>query len=40
VPIIQFACEKIGIARSSAYRWMDEDDEFKKEVTQALAEGD
>lgn len=40
VPIVQVACEKVGIARSSVYRWRDEDEEFKKKLEEALAEGE
>lgn len=40
VPIIQYACEKTGIARSTIYRWMEDDPEFKKAVESALAEGE
>lgn len=40
IPIIQVACEKVGVARSSVYRWRDEDEEFRKELEDALAEGE
>jgi len=40
IPIIQVACEKVGVARSSVYRWRDEDEEFRKELEEALAEGE
>lgn len=40
IPIVQVACEKIGIARSTAYRWREEDPEFSKEFDKALAEGE
>jgi len=40
MPIIQVACEKLGIARSSVYRWRDEDEEFAKELEEALTEGE
>ncbi|MDD2758145.1 MAG: phBC6A51 family helix-turn-helix protein [Patescibacteria group bacterium] len=40
IPIIQVACEKVGVARSSVYRWRDEDKEFRKELEEALAEGE
>lgn len=40
IPIIQVACEKAGIARSSVYRWRDEDPKFHKELEEALAEGE
>ena len=38
-PVVQIACEKTGIARSTFYRWKEEDKEFAKEADQALAEG-
>lgn len=40
IPIIQVACEKVGVARSSVYRWRDEDEEFCKELEKALTEGE
>lgn len=40
VPIIQVACEKVGISRNSVYRWKNEDPEFEKELTTALEEGE
>ena len=40
IPIIQVACEKVGISRNSIYRWRNEDEEFKKEMDQALADGE
>ncbi len=39
-PIIQAACEKAGISRSTAYRWLEENPEFGKEVDAALEEGE
>lgn len=38
-PVVQIACEKTGIARSTFYRWKEEDKEFAKEADHALAEG-
>ncbi len=40
VPIIQVACEKVGISRNSVYRWKNDDPEFEKELTTALEEGE
>ena len=40
IPIVQIACEKTGIARSTAYRWCDESPEFKKKFEEALREGE
>ena len=38
-PIVQIACEKIGIGRASYYRWRKEDPEFTKQSDQALLDG-
>ena len=38
-PIIQFACERAGIARSTFYRWLKEDKKFKKKVAISISEG-
>lgn len=38
-PIVQIACEKIGVGRSTYYRWRDEDKEFSKHADEALQEG-
>ena len=38
-PIVQIACEKTGIGRTTYYRWRKEDDDFKKEADDALKEG-
>lgn len=40
IPIVQVACEKTGISRNSVYRWRKEDEEFTKEMDQALTEGE
>lgn len=40
VPIILVACEKVGLSRTSVYRWRDDDPEFKKEMEEAMAEGE
>ncbi len=40
IPIVQVACEKVGIARNSVYRWRKEDPEFAKAMDEALAEGE
>jgi len=39
VPIIQLACEKAGICRSTYYRWRKESRQFTKETDEALLEG-
>jgi len=40
IPIIQVACERVGIARSTLYRWKEEDEEFNKALEEALTEGE
>lgn len=38
-PIIQIACEKIGLARATFYRWKKEDQKFADKVELAIEEG-
>lgn len=38
-PIVQIACEKLGISRASFYRWKAEDETFAKGVDEATLEG-
>jgi len=38
-PIVQVACEKVGIARSSFYRWKLEDVTFATAVDEAIDQG-
>lgn len=38
-PIIQPACERCGIARSTLYRWKDKDKKFADRVEKAIDEG-
>ncbi len=38
-PIIQIACEKIGLGRATFYRWKADDSAFAKAVDDALLEG-
>jgi len=38
-PIIQFACEKMGGARATFYRWKKQDKEFADDVENAVNEG-
>lgn len=38
-PIVQIACEKIGVGRATFYRWKQEDGEFAKEVDAAIFDG-
>ncbi|OGN11423.1 MAG: hypothetical protein A3B91_00990 [Candidatus Yanofskybacteria bacterium RIFCSPHIGHO2_02_FULL_41_29] len=38
-PIIEIACEKVGISRMTFYRWTKASKEFAKQVEEALFEG-
>lgn len=38
-PIVQIACEKLGISRASFYRWKTEDAAFAKATDEATLEG-
>lgn len=38
-PIVQIACEKIGIGRATYYRWRKDSAEFTKQSDQALLDG-
>lgn len=38
-PIVQIACEKLGISRMTYYRWRKEDPRFSKESDLAISEG-
>ncbi len=35
-PVVQIACEKTGVGRSTYYRWLKEDPEFSKDSAAAL----
>lgn len=39
MPIIQIACRKTGVSRSSFYRWRREDREFRQRSGEAMAQG-
>lgn len=39
LPIVQIACEKVGIGRATYYRWRNDDPEFTKQTSQAIREG-
>ena len=39
VPIVQVACEKVGVSRNTVYRWKREDKDFAKQFDEALADG-
>lgn len=38
-PIIEAACQKIGISRMTFYRWKEQSKTFAKEIDQALLDG-
>lgn len=38
-PIVQIACEKVGIGRATYYRWKKEDEDFAKLADEAILEG-
>lgn len=38
-PIIQVACERVGVGRATYYRWRKDDQEFAKLADEALAQG-
>lgn len=38
-PIIQIACDKVGVGRATFYRWRKDDKEFAEQVEQSLNDG-
>lgn len=38
-PIVQVACEKVGVARASYYRWRKRDNSFAQKADQAILDG-
>lgn len=40
VPILSVACEKVGIARSTVYRWKEQNKKFAKAMEEAMVEGE
>lgn len=38
-PVIQVACEKIGIGRATFYRWKNTDEKFATAVNEAISDG-
>ncbi len=38
-PIVQLACEKVGLGRATYYRWRKEDEEFSENSDESLCEG-
>lgn len=39
VPIVQIACERVGIGRSTFYRWCNQDPVFAEQARSAVLEG-
>ena len=39
IPIVQIACDKVGIGRATYYRWRKEDPAFTKDSEDALLDG-
>jgi len=37
--VLQIACEKTGIGKSTIYRWREKDKEFAKQIEEAISEG-
>ena len=40
IPIVQIACERSNIGRTTYYRWRREDEEFKKKAEEAMEDGE
>lgn len=40
IPIVQVACEKVGLSRNTVYRWRKEDEDFSVAMAGALADGE
>ncbi len=40
IPIIQFACEKSGIGRTTVYRWKKRSKKFSEDMEKAIGEGE
>lgn len=38
-PIIQYACEKVGVSRATYYRWRKEDKDFAEKSDTAITDG-
>lgn len=40
IPIVQIACERADIGRTTYYRWRREDEKFKKAADEAMLDGE
>ena len=38
-PVVESACSKLGISRSTHYRWMESEPEYKNDINRALEQG-
>ena len=38
-PVIQVACEKVGVGRATFYRWKNDDEKFAQDTNQAINDG-
>ena len=38
-PVIQVACEKVGVGRATFYRWKNDDEKFAQDTSQAINDG-
>jgi hypothetical protein len=38
-PIVQIACEKVGVGRATFYRWLKDDPDFGKLTNESITEG-
>ncbi len=38
-PIVQVACEKVGVGRATFYRWLKDDPDFTKLANESITEG-
>lgn len=38
-PIIQVACQKAGVSRPTYYRWLQEDEVFRRQAVEAIKQG-
>lgn len=39
IPIVQYACQKVGISRSTYYRWIEDDKKFSSDADDAQQKG-
>ena len=39
IPVVEIACQKVGIGRATYYRWRNEDKTFTKDSDEAIREG-